>query len=489
MERSEIRDSAKIALIDKVRQQDYGKYILKTNIVKIRGFENESITFDFPVTALIGPNGSGKSSILGATACAYKLIKPGAFFPKSAIGDNSMAGWRAEYEIIDKSINPNQTVRRNSNFKSAKWVRSEILERPVFYFGIERTVPAGEKSKYKKLMRSTYKYNGAINNIDTKIASQVAHVLGKEVSAFQVADIGNHGNFFVGSDNGTEYSEFHFGAGESSIIRMIEKVEYAPDNSLILIEEIENGLHPIATRRMVEYLIDVAQRKSIQSVFTTHSDYALSPLPNEAIWACINGKLKRGKLSVEALRAVSGRVDKQLAIFVEDEFAKAWVDTILRERLGEDYSQVEVYFVSGDGNAVSTHNSHRNNPSISFKSLCVIDGDSAQQHNETQGIVRLPGEQPELEVYEDILTRLDDVIALLTVSCQRAPESQDQVKTCVEEVIRTNRDPHLLFNQVGIKIGFVSEIIVRGAFLSLWMRNNGEFCDHLESLVKDALQG
>lgn len=136
-----------------------------------------------------------------------------------------------------------------------------------------------------------------------------------------------------------QFSEFHFGAGESSIIRMITKIEQAPQNSLILIEEIENGLHPVATRRMVEYLIDVAERKSIQSVFTTHSDYALAPLPNEAIWASIAGTLRQGKLSVEALRAVAGRVDKKLTVFVEDEFAKAWVDTILREKLGADRAE------------------------------------------------------------------------------------------------------------------------------------------------------
>ncbi len=74
--------------------------------------------------------------------------------------------------------------------------------------------------------------------------------------------------------------------------------------------------------------------------------------------------LKQGKLSVEALRAVSSRVDKKLAIFVEDEFAKNWVDSILREKLGADYDQVELHAVAGDGNAVSTHHSHMQNPSI-----------------------------------------------------------------------------------------------------------------------------
>lgn len=487
MERSEIRDSVKVELLDKVRKHDYGNYLLRVDISKIRGFSGETITFDFPVTALIGPNGSGKSSILGAAACAYKMIKPSIFFPKSVIGDKSMNGWRAEYEAIDKKLSPRQTVRRNSNFKSAKWVRSDVLDRQTFFFGIERTVPAGEKSKYKKLMRSTYSHRGNVLAIDQDVATQVEHVLGKNVKSFRIADIGSNDNFLVGNNNGVDYSEFHFGAGESSIIRMIKEVESAPNNSLILIEEIENGLHPVATKRMVEYLIDVAKRKGIQAIFTTHSDYALAPLPNEAIWACINGKLRQGKLSVEALRAVSGRVDKAVAIFVEDIFAKKWVDAILREKLGEKYNQIEVYAVAGDGNAVSTHVSHRKNPSISFKSLCIIDGDSSQVDNDQEGIYRLPGKQPELTVYEDILKRLDEQIALLTVSCQRAPESQSMVKQRVENIMRTNRDPHLLFSQVGIDIGFVSEDIVRGAFLSLWIRNNETYCDSLANSIKSIL--
>jgi hypothetical protein len=269
---------------------------------------------------------------------------------------------------------------------------------------------------------------------------------------------------------------------------MVSAIEKAPVNSLILIEEIENGLHPVATRRMVEYLINVAERKSVQAVFTTHSDFALTPLPNEAIWASIDGKLRQGKLSVEALRAVAGRVDKKLAIFVEDEFAKCWVDSILREKLMSDYEQVEVHAVAGDGNAVTTHRGHISNPAIKFKSLCVIDGDSRQPEDAANGVIRLPGSNPELTVFEDVRKRLDTDLAVLTVSCQRAPEAQTLVRQSMDEVVRTNRDPHLIYNQLGIKIGFVPESIVRGAFLALWVRNNSEFCEALASKVRDLVQ-
>lgn len=484
MTNSEIRDSVRAQLLEKVRKNDYGQYLLKASIEKIRGFVGEDINFEFPITALIGPNGSGKSAVLGAAGCAYKPIKPSMFFPKSTVGDESMSGWKVEYELIEKKQNPRQSIKRTSNFRQAKWVRGDVINRDVLFFGIERTVPAGEKTRYKQLMRSTYKHNPPLEPLDDAVARQIEHILGKSVADYRVTRYGSDDTFLVGRTGINQYSEFHFGAGESSIIRMISKIEQAAENSLILIEEIENGLHPVATKRMVEYLIDVAHRKSIQTIFTTHSEYALSPLPNEAIWACIDGKLRQGKLSVEALRAVAGRVDKKLAIFVEDDFAKAWVDAILRETLGTDYDQIEVHAVHGDGNAVKTHNGHMNNPAMSFKSLCVIDGDSQQITNEEEGIIRLPGEQPELAVFDGIRNRLDKDLAILTVSCQRAPENQSLMSKAIEKIANTNRDPHLIFNQIGTEIGFVPETIVRGAFLALWVRANPEFCTNLAARAK-----
>lgn len=486
-EPSEIRKSVVNELLDKVRQNKYGKYLLKAKIGRIRAFSGEDISFEFPVTALVGPNGSGKSSVLGVAGCAYKDIKPSVFFPKSAIGDESMAGWKVEYEIIDRSVNERQSIRRTSSFRSAKWARDEVVSRDVYFFGIERTVPAGEKTKYKKLTRSSYRHSGSLTYLNTDTAIQIEHILGKDVSNFNVTDIGHNDKFFVGDNNGSRYSEFHFGAGESSIIRMVSEIENASDNSLVLIEEIENGLHPVATRRMVEYLIDVAKRKSIQAIFTTHSDYALMPLPQEAIWACIDGRLRKGRLNVESLRAISGRVDKKLAIFVEDEFAKYWVDSILREGLKSDYDQLEVHAVAGDGNAVSIHKSHTNNPSVKFRSLCIVDGDSSQEKDQDKGILKLPGTQPERSVFDDILKNIDNVLALLTVSCQLPPELQDKVRNVVEKVSLTNRDSHLLFNQVGINLGFISEVIIRGAFLTLWSRQNKNYCSDLVSKVRNIL--
>jgi hypothetical protein len=295
-------------------------------------------------------------------------------------------------------------------------------------------------------------------------------------------------HLYIGSDGENSYSEFNFGSGESSVIRMVADIEALPDSSLVLIEEIENGLHPLAVCRMVGYLVDVAKRKNIQVIFTTHSDHALTPLPSEGIWACIDGKLQQGKLSVEVLRAVSGRVDKRLALFVEDDFAKEWVQAILRERLGESVDEVGIYPVFGDGNAIKTHLGHMANPAVHFRSVCFLDGDSGQHEDIEQWVVRLPGAMPESTIFNSVLNNLENNIALLTVACQRPLDKQNVVKDAINKVAHTNRDPHLLFSQIGLNIGFVPEATVRGAFLAVWIQENPEEANRIADYVQKALE-
>ncbi len=472
MPRSEIRQSHLTALTDRVRRNNYAQYLKAVRLNRVRGFTGAQVSFDFPVTALVGPNGGGKSTVLGATACAYKSIKPGVFFPKSSIGDSSMAEWSIEYEIVDKELNRTATIRRSSVFRQLKWVRRDVATRSVSYFGIRRTVPAGERPQFKKLMRPSYVHPSPLQTIPAEAARQIEHILGRPVEGFQRTSVGTADSFHVGRNRGNEYSEFHFGAGESSIIRIVTDIELIPENSLILIEEIENGLHPVATRRLVEYLVSAAERRGIQVIFTTHSDEALTMLPHEAVWSCLDGSTQQGKLSIKALRAISGKVDTALAIFAEDDFAQFIVEALIRECVGDRYDQIEVHAVSGDGNAVRIHHNRIEDPSARHKSLCVIDGDSQQVENQGIGIFRLPGSQPEAAVFNYVHGNLGLNVALLTVSLQLPPTKQEFVRAIIADVASTNRDPHVIFNRIGIALGFVPEAIVKGAFVNMWIRDH-----------------
>jgi hypothetical protein len=484
--RPEIRDSVTRDLLHKVKSQNFGKYLLRIRLNKVRAFYDQTVSFDFPVTAIIGTNGGGKSTILGAAAIAHKTIRPALFFPKSSIGDDSMSNWSIGYDIIEKSKNATQPIQRSARFRNSKWVRDDLIDRPVLYFGIQRTVPAGERREFKKFATVNYEFSGVRSVLDQTIQDQVARILGKDVSRFELAEISSSQKFYVGGDGNISYSEFHFGAGESSVIRMVSEIESASPNALVLIEEIENGLHPVAVRRMVEYLIEVASRRSIQSAFTTHSEDALTALPAEAIWSSIDGKTRQGRISIEALRAITGRIDETMAIFVEDAFAKEWVEGITRSIIPEHMDEIGVYAVAGDSQAYAIHTAHAKNPALlgKLKSVCILDGDSGKQEDASLAVAKLPGQLPESEVFNYVRENIDSLAMKLAVALHLPSNKDEHVRRVVLDVSVSNRDPHLLFSQVGDKAGLIPANIVSSAFVSLWMEGNRNEAERVADFIK-----
>ncbi|NLI91237.1 MAG: AAA family ATPase [Peptococcaceae bacterium] len=472
--RSEIRESQINTLLEKVENGNYGKYLASLKLVRIRGFANESVKFDFPVTAIVGPNGGGKTTVLGAAACAYKEIKPGRFFTKSGKFDNSMREWKNE--LIDKKKNNREFIKRSAQFKNLKWSREDLLTRNVSLFDVSRTISANERKELKQCASSTFKVEeNKIKELEQQVSNAIGKILGKDISNYSQILVSDKGRITLltgKTDQGVEYSEFHFGAGESSIIRMIISIESCQENSLVLIEEIENGLHPLATMRLVEYLIEVAERKKIQAIFTTHSNDALIPLPNKAIWASIGNKIVQGKLNIKSLRAITGQVSSQLAIFTEDSFSAMWIQTVLSSDEEIQYESIEVHGLEGDGTAAKINKYHNQNPSVKIPSLCYIDGDSEQHENEIDKVYRLPGEMPESYIYLRIKENIDVLSGELAVCLHKPYELQDKVKRVVNDTWITNRDRHLLFSQVGKSLGYISEEVVKSAFLSLWAQKN-----------------
>lgn len=471
MYRSQVRDSVIEALLQKVAKRDYGKYLPKLVLKHVRGFSGEPITFDFPVTAVIGPNGGGKTTVLGAAACAYKDIAPRRFFAKSGSFDETMQNWEIEYDLVDRTLNSKDVVHRTASFKNLKWNR-DALERPVMLFGVARTVPANERTELLKCASNRFTVAvDRIEDISDTVRTAVSAILGKDITGFRRLRLDAQGrvSLLTGkTSTGSGYSEFHFGAGESSVIRMVSQIETAEENSLILIEEIENGLHPIACIRMVEYLVEAAQRKRLQSVFTTHSNDALLPLPSKAVWVATQDRIFQGKLDIHSLRAITGQINAMLAIFVEDTFARTWVEAVLRHAGGVAIDHIQVHAMEGDGTAVQFNRYHNMNPASSIPSVCVIDGDSSQMESSTDGVFRLPGQVPELHVVGQVMDQWSAYGGKLAVALLQRFEHADAVKKTIETVRLGNRDHHLLFAQIGERLGLIPEATVAAAFCNIW---------------------
>ncbi|MGE0084878.1 MAG: AAA family ATPase [Desulfococcaceae bacterium] len=547
---SEIRQSVLSELLEKVKKNKYANYLKSLKIHELRHINNAEIRFDFPVTALIGTNGSGKSTILSSALYSYSKEKvykltSGAnrsqeiplHFQRLPQIDSKMKGWQFSAEIIDRKYRHDGSITQNVIYKNESWRRNHKLIRNIMYIGIERTLPVfdtpyvmkrnlkptkiEEKSGRKvdiidKTLNETFIKSAVsilgnpLNNL--KLIEIVVETEKKvnrknndtrdrdyftDETKYRVEDDGEdfiayrkfrHSQYIFSINNDNKnYSEFNFGSGESCILRLVYSIEDLEDYSLVLIEEIENGIHPVALKRLVEYLIDVSQRKKIQIIFTTHSDYALAPLPSEAIWSVINGKFEQGKLSVESLRSITGLVDRELSIFVEDDFAKEWLTSFLRIHLDNNFFRVGVFKCGNDSKAVSIHKNHLIDPSTKSISLCVLDGDSSEEADEDRGIYKLPGTMPETEIFNYVHNNITSFLAVLTASLHIPLGRQDLVANVLKKVSCTNRDQHLIFNQIGIDLGLISEELVRSAFLSIWNSSNLEKMKTILERVKSKL--
>ncbi len=485
---SEIRD-----LSDKVRKKKYKQYLSLLSVHDLRVFVHAEIRFDFPITALVGSNGSGKTTLLTASACIYKDVKPSDFFTKSSL-DTAFQDAVIKATIIDREYHKgNEGVNASASYK-IRWRRSKIFERQVKYFGIKRTLPPAEQKELTQLRSKKIQPTSEIT-LNEKEVKIIQRILGVE-STYQYYEFREKSLFVAKNQLGKSYSEFHFGAGESSIARLVYEMERLDDFALVLIEEIENGLHPSAIVRLIEYLFDVCQRKQHQIIFTTHSDYAIKALPDDAVWYCHNGTVSQGKVNIEVLRVLLGEVSKQLVIFTEDKFAEVFITTVLRQSdMSNLLNLIEIHYAGGKDIVKRFVDTQNENPATkNTPAIGVLDGDVAQQEIDKSPFkdyyVKLPGEMPEKEVWDYLIrNKLEDMIAKITIKLGLRIEQQNFVREKIIETNREVRDFHIVYAVLGEKLGFLSASIIENAFITTYVDYRNGDLTYLVEFIKKYLFG
>lgn len=219
----------------------------------------------------------------------------------------------------------------------------------------------------------------------------------------------------------------------------------------------------------------MAQRKSAQVIFTTHSNDALVPLPPKAIWAAYDNEVLQGKLDINSLRTITGQIDAKLAIFVEDDFAVQFTNVCLRYYGDLELDAIQIHSMGGFAPAMKVNEQHNLDPTAPFPSVCVLDGDQRARLDPGESVYCLPGDRaPEAYVFDRVLEKIDEVAARLTVSMQLPGTRQERVKAVVLEKSRTNQDRHVIFEQIGEALDFTSGFVVAGAFLAVWAQEYRE---------------
>lgn len=176
------------------------------------------------------------------------------------------------------------------------------------------------------------------------------------------------------------------------------------------------------------------------------------------------------------------------AIFVEDTFGRDMALAAFREyaRLtGVSMMGVDVHQVAGAPNVRKLTISHNENPSIAFKAMGIVDGDVPHEVDESRHVYAFPGTaDPELHVARSVAANLDSIAPRLALNLGLRTTDQQRVADAVTSRLLTNRDPHLIFDQIGEDLDFLGGRVVAQAFLTQWAEN---YPDEVRGLFDKAI--
>jgi len=311
-----------------------------------RGLNSLDINFDYPITAIAGKNGAGKSTILALSACAfhnhpkgYKLLKRqkpyytfSDFFVQHS-DEIPPEGISILYNIAHNNWTKNSTMpsgegigsQGRKKVKNGKWNDyNSRIRRTTVFLGIERIVPHSERSQsrsYSKVFKAK-----PPNGWEKSVMDDVGYVLNKTYDNYTSLHHSKY-NLPVVQCNGVVYSGFNMGAGENALFEIFSTIYAAGAGALIVIDEIELGLHAEAQRRFMDKLKKTCLAQKCQVICTTHSTEIFDRLPNDARFyvEIVAGKTKviPGISSEYAFTKMSAKKGLELDIFVEDDIARA----------------------------------------------------------------------------------------------------------------------------------------------------------------------
>lgn len=265
------------------------KFLESIRIQNLRGIKDLQISFAYPVSVIAGPNGAGKSTVLFACACAYDVpgvrdYSPTVLFPNlktrtdEQVSD-SLGKPSFEYFFVDEGARLGMSWRRLKSWSKSFMGRKggEQPQRDLYLRTLANLTSPSEVRSFLQIGNQAF----SKHDLDADLIAFAHRVLPFKYRGLKLLMVKGKDLLFANrEEDGAAYSEFHMSAGERALLRIskdISRLKYA----LILIDEIEAGLHPYTQQQLMLELQRLALRNNLQIIVTSHSPVVLESVPPE----------------------------------------------------------------------------------------------------------------------------------------------------------------------------------------------------------------
>ena len=270
------------------RKPHFRSFLHEVRIENLRGIADLRVAFNYPVSVIAGGNASGKSTVLFAAACAYKThrtksqrLAPSTLFPSHLPKSGE---WRDERLAVTIDFDYSTPEGRlPMRWRRARgWSRSFFgrpnarqPERDVYLRTLSSLNNPSERRSVLSMSRlKTEAESTPLNASQINFAEQM---LPFRYTTVVNLSSGSQNTLFA-KHNGARYSELHMSAGERATLHLAKAIAQLK-NALILIDEVEAGLHPWGQRVLMLQLQQLALRNDLQIIVTTHSPAVLDTVP------------------------------------------------------------------------------------------------------------------------------------------------------------------------------------------------------------------
>ena len=320
-------------------------FLSEIRLDSIRGLNDLRVVFDYPVSVIAGGNATGKSTVLFAAACAYRTpdqsfisrLRPSRLFP----------GYRSEPGMLrdeDQEITIDFDYVTPEGARSMQWRRSKHKWRLNFFRRENTSQP--ERQVYLRTFSNLKDLSGVNASIvlrgrrgeleETPLTASEIEFAHKMLP-FRYSEVVNFSRngrnlLFAAQESGATYSELDMAAGERAILQLSQEITQL-NGALVLIDEVEAGLHPWVQQLLMVHLQQLALRNDLQIIVTSHSPIVLDSVPS-------NGKifLDRDELSGKVVvrpayrdliqNALYGRSNEVLKLLCEDKTAEGILEGV-----------------------------------------------------------------------------------------------------------------------------------------------------------------